>query len=184
MQNISLKYLPTLHTPAVTLRPINVDDAEQLYHLRKDPEIMRYVDRPIMETVNDAVKLINFIVDLQQRNEAAMWAITLPGNDTMIGNIGFWEVIPEHYRSEIGYMLSPAYQGKGIMSAAIKEIVSIGFKIFGFHSIAANVNPENNASIKLLKNAGFVQEAYFKENFYFNGKFLDSMIFCIVDNKG
>ncbi|MBL4677025.1 MAG: GNAT family N-acetyltransferase [Mucilaginibacter sp.] len=184
MQNISLKHLPTINTPNITLRPINTNDAEQLYLLRRSPEITRYVDRPLMESVEDAVKLINLILELQQRNEAAMWAITLPGNDDMIGNIGFWEVRPEHYRSEIGYMLSPHYQGKGIMRAAIKEIVKVGFKTLGFHSIAANVNPDNQASIKLLKNAGFVPEAYFKENYYFNGEFLDSIVFSILNNNG
>ncbi|WP_147321925.1 GNAT family N-acetyltransferase [Mucilaginibacter conchicola] len=183
MQNINLKYLPTIRTPNITLRPININDAEQLYKLRKDPKIMRYIDRPLMESIDDAGKLINLILDLQQRHEAAMWAITLPGDEDMIGNIGFWEVTPEHYRSEIGYMLSPQYQGRGIMSAAIKEITKVGFKTLGFHSIAANVNPHNQASIKLLKNAGFVQEAYFKENYYFEGKFLDSIVFSIVDNN-
>lgn len=183
MPHINLKYLPTVTTPNITLRPLQPNDAEKLYQLRKDPAIMRYIDRPMMRSAEEAVKLIDLILELQQRNEAAMWAITLPGDGEMIGNIGYWEITPEHFRSEIGYMLSPAYQGKGIMTTAIKEILKIGFKTLGFHSIAANVNPANQASIKLLQRAGFTAEAYFKENYYFDGKFLDTIVFGILDNN-
>ena len=44
----------------------------------------------------------------------------------------------------------------------------------------AYVNPANDASKLLLISLGFKQEAYFRENYYFNGKFLDTAIFCII----
>ena len=34
---------------------------------------------------------------------------------------------------------------------------------------------------KLLEKHGFVQEAYFKEDYYFQGKFLDSVILSLID---
>jgi len=48
------------------------------------------------------------------------------------------------------------------------------------HSIEANIHPANKASEAVLLKAGFVQEGYFKENFFFNGSFLDSVIFSLV----
>ena len=44
----------------------------------------------------------------------------------------------------------------------------------------ADVNPANDASQLLLLSLGFEQEAYFRENYYFNGKFLDTTILCII----
>ena len=92
-------------------------------------------------------------------------------------------MLPEHYRAEIGYMLNPAYQGKGIMSEALSIIIQYGFNNIGLHSIEANANPANQASIKLLEKIGFVREGYFKENYYFNGNFLDSAIYSLICAK-
>jgi ribosomal-protein-alanine N-acetyltransferase len=48
------------------------------------------------------------------------------------------------------------------------------------HSIEANINPDNLASANLLEKNGFKKEAHFRENFYYNGKFLDSLIYSLV----
>ncbi|HUM46715.1 MAG TPA: GNAT family protein, partial [Chitinophagales bacterium] len=86
----------------------------------------------------------------------------------------------EHFRAEIGYSLLPGYWGRGIMLESITAVIRFGFEILKLHSIEANVNPSNIPSIKLLERSGFVKEAHFKENYYFNGKFLDSAIYSLV----
>jgi ribosomal-protein-alanine N-acetyltransferase len=59
-------------------------------------------------------------------------------------------------------------------------VLKYGFEVLKLHSIEANVNPENIASIKLLEKNNFVREAYFRENYFYNGKFLDSAIYSLV----
>jgi ribosomal-protein-alanine N-acetyltransferase len=92
-------------------------------------------------------------------------------------------MIPAHYRAEIGYVLHPQHQGKGLMTEAMKAVIHYAFEVMQLHSIEANINPLNIASKQVLLKNGFVQEAYFRENFYFNGVFLDSMIFSRINNK-
>ena len=87
----------------------------------------------------------------------------------------------EHYRAEIGYLLHPDYQQKGIMDEALKAVIKYGFETMQLHSIEANVNPANAASMKLLEKNGFVKEAYFKENYFYNGQFLDSVIYSLLN---
>jgi ribosomal-protein-alanine N-acetyltransferase len=48
------------------------------------------------------------------------------------------------------------------------------------HSVEADVNPANQPSIKLLERNNFVREAYFKENYFYDGKFLDSAIYTLL----
>jgi ribosomal-protein-alanine N-acetyltransferase len=62
----------------------------------------------------------------------------------------------------------------------MKPVLDYGFNIMNLHSVEANVNPDNLASIKLLANNGFKREAYFKENYFYNGKFLDTMIYSLL----
>jgi len=47
----------------------------------------------------------------------------------------------------------------------------------------ANVNPANLASIKLLERNNFTREGYFKESFFFNGRFLDTAIYSLVTTE-
>ncbi|MFA6249417.1 MAG: GNAT family protein [Mucilaginibacter sp.] len=82
---------------------------------------------------------------------------------------------PKHHRAEIAYRLIPAYQGKG----PITEVTRYAFNEIKLHSIEANVNQANQASITLLEKTGFVREGYFKQNFYYNGKILVSAIYSI-----
>jgi ribosomal-protein-alanine N-acetyltransferase len=103
--------------------------------------------------------------------------------DEAIGTICFWHMEPNNYRAEIGYMLHPNHWRKGILSEAIEKIIDYGLNVLNLHSIAANVNPNNAASIALLEKFGFKKEAHFTENWYYNDRFLDSAIYCKVKGK-
>lgn len=174
---------PILETARLFLRQITVNDAPQVFFLRSDEEVMKYIDRTPAASLADAIDFIKLIEAAQLNNEGISWGITLKENNEMIGSIGFWRMQKEHYRSEIGYVLHPAYQRKGIMKEAILKVLEYGFTIMCLHSVEANTNVENSASQKLLESVGFVQEAYFRENYYYNGKFLDSSVYSLLAPK-
>ena len=79
-------------------------------------------------------------------------------------------------------MLLPSEWKKGYMNEAIKRVIDFGFHSMKLHSIEANINPNNIASAQLLKKYHFIKEAYFKEDYYFNGKFLDSEIYSLLNS--
>ena len=56
---------------------------------------------------------------------------------------------------EIGFWISEAYRGKGLLEEAIKLITAEYFKCTESPYILAGVNPENIASLKLLLKTGF-----------------------------
>ncbi len=109
-----------------------------------------------------------------------MWVIQTKENPELIGNIGFWRVKKEHHRAEIGYILSPKYWNAGIMTEALDAVLNYGFKTMKLHSVEATVNPNNAASIKVLEKQGFTREAYFREDYYFEGRFLDSAVYSLI----
>lgn len=180
MLQLNFKPFPELTTNRLLLRRISADDADEFFKLRSNKKIMQFIDRPLAETKQDALKLIEIITNGVLNNEAITWAISLKYDSALIGTIGFWRILKEHYRAEIGYLLAEAFQGKGIMQEAINAALSYGFKTMQLHSVEANVNPSNAASIKLLEKNGFMREAFFKENYYYNGKFLDSYVYSLL----
>ena len=181
MLEVNFTKFPILETERLLLRKMTMEDAPFLFALRTNGLVNRFTDRPKMKSLNEAEEKMKTIVSMCEKNEGVAWTIELKENRKPVGDISFWRIIKEHYRAEIGYSSLPDYWGKGLMSEAMKTIIDYGFSVLKFHSIEANVNPLNMASIKLLERMKFVREAYFRENYFFNGKFLDSAIYSLIN---
>ena len=173
---------PILTTTRLLLRKMDITDAEQLLELRSDEKVMKYIGKKPMETIEEAKDFITMINDNINNNSGINWAMTLkeePGK--LIGVIGLWRIIKEHYRAEIGYMLLPEFWRKGIIKEAILAVIDYGFNEMKLHSIQGNINAANVASAKTLESTGFVREAFFKEDFFNEGKFEDTAIYSILN---
>jgi ribosomal-protein-alanine N-acetyltransferase len=73
-------------------------------------------------------------------------------------------------------MLLPQYWRLGFATEVLMALLQLGFETIGFHRIEADINPANEASIRLCKKLGFIQEAHLRQNFYFEGRFIDTVI--------
>jgi len=180
MLELKLDKFPVLETKRLILRQIQYYDVESMHRMRTDPAIMEYMDTEIPTAINETENKLKQEIESFSKGESLYWAIALKSTNKIIGGAGYWRMIKEHYRAEIGYQLLPEFWRKGYTLEALKTIIQFGFEKMGLHSIEGNVNPKNVPSIKLLEKLGFKQEAYFKENFYYNGKFLDSAIFSLI----
>ena len=181
MLNINFTPFPNLETEYLYLRRVVEKDVNEIFALRSNKETMKYIPKPLVKTKEDARAHIAMIDEKIENNEGINWAISLKNEPKLIGLIGHYRIKPEHFRAEIGYMLLPEYHGKGIITEAIKETVKYGFEIMKLHSIEAVIDPENLASEKVLLKSGFIKEAHFKEKEYYEGRFLDSVIYSILN---
>jgi ribosomal-protein-alanine N-acetyltransferase len=177
---MNFQTFPVLKTERLTLRNFRRKDIENIYKIRTCKDVMKYMDAHKMESLEEAERFLNYTLKTHREGQAINWIITLKGSDDMIGYVGFWRVDKSHYRSEIGYALNKKFWNMGIMSEAIKESLKYGFENMGLNSIEANVNPINTASLKLLEKCGFKKEGYFRENYYFDGKFIDTVTFSMI----
>ena len=110
-----------------------------------------------------------------------MWAISIKPEEKLVGTICLWHIVKENHRAEIGYIIHHDHQGKGLMHEAVEKVIEYGFHAMKLHSIEANVDPANSASIKLLERNNFVREGYFKENLRYDGKYFDSAIYSLLN---
>lgn len=172
---------PEIRTQRLLLRKLEKSDAPEILSMRSDESAMKYIGKERLQTLEEAEAWIGVIQELLDTTEGITWAITfLDKPTTVIGTIGLWRMIKQHYRAEIGYMLHPAYWNKGITKEAIQAIIRYGFDVIRLHSIEAHINPDNIASATLLEKTGFTREGYFKENFYFRGHFGDSAVYSLL----
>ena len=181
--NLTLHFdpFPVLYSKRLVYRELTDADASEIYFLRSDPSVMKYIDRPVEESVESTLVHLAKIKADCANGTSICWGIAAKDNPSLvIGYIGIWRMQPEHFRTEIGYVLHPHHWRKGLISEALNKISSFALHELGFHSLEANINPENIASAAVLEKAGYLREAYFKENFFFGGKFLDSAVYSLV----
>lgn len=179
---LNLQFLPleTIRTENLILRRVLKTDAEEILFLRSDPRVMRHIAKKKAHSIEDALKFIQVIDDLLEKNEGVTWGITLAGgNDKIIGTTGLWRIVKDHHRAEIGYALHPDHWNKGINTEAMKAVLEYGFKTIKLHTIEANLDPDNIGSRRTLEKSGFVKEGHLKENYFFEGKYTDTLIYSI-----
>jgi ribosomal-protein-alanine N-acetyltransferase len=183
MLPINFEPFPNLVTEKLSLRQLTPEDVNELFKLRSDEKVNRFLTRNPSRTIEDAGAFINKINRGIRNNESMYWAITLKSDNRMIGTICLWNIQPENYRAEIGYELNPDFWGKGIMKEAIAKVIHYGFDIMKLHSLEADLDPGNFQSIMLLEKNGFIKEGHFRESTYFNGKFLDRAVYSLLNKK-
>ena len=177
MLTINFSPFPILETERLILRRVLPSDVKEMFVLRSNPETMKYIPRPLVTNYDEALAHIKMMEDKIETNEGINWAITIKGDDKMLGVIGHYRIKPEHYRAEVGYMILPEYHGKGITTEAVQCVVDYGFNTMQLHSIEGVIDPENEASQRVLQKCGFVKEAHFKENEFYDGKFIDAVVY-------
>lgn len=183
MLQFNLTPFPILETENLILRQISLDDDREVFELRSNPETMKFIPRPLAETLEDAQKFIADCNSSIEKNDFINWAISKKEDNKLIGMVGFFRMQPENFRGEVGYILNPNFHGKGIMKEAIDKALKYGFEILNFHSIEAVIDPRNSASERILQKTGFSKEAHFKENFFYNDEFLDTVIYSLLKSN-
>ena len=175
---------PELKTSRLLLRRLGKNDANEIFFLRSNADVLRYLGKEPAATIQDAEKFIGQINKNIDDNESILWGIALLDDPSIIiGTICLWNIRTEHYRAEIGYVLHPDHWRKGIMKEAINCVVDYGFNVLKLHSIEALLSAGNVGSSATLESTGFVKEAHLKESFYFKGEFDDTLIYSILSKK-
>ena len=171
---------PILETERLILRRVENIDVNEVFSMRSNAETMKYIPRPLVTNNEEALAHIALLDSGLKKNEAINWAITFKGENKLLGIIGFYRTKFEDYRSEIGYMLISENHGKGIATEAVERALDYGFNEMNLHSIEAIIDPRNEESERVLLKNGFVKEGHIKENTFFNGEFLDSVIYSKI----
>lgn len=165
MSNINFTPFLNLTTERLTLRKLSINDQQDIFALRSDPEINKYLDRQPSKTVEDVINFINKITDNIKNNNSIYWVITLTKTETFVGTICLFNFSNEKNSCEIGYELMTSFQGQGIMKEAIELVIDYVFQTLKFQNIVAFTHRNNQRSTKLLTKCNFIKlEEPDKEN--------------------
>lgn len=180
INEIHFSTFPTLESERLRFRAFTLSDAEHIQYIRNHDDVMLYMDSNRHVTLEDSEKFIANNLESYQRKAGLFWVIEEKESKDFIGDFSYWNIDKKNARGEIGYTLKPEFWGKGFMKETMITLLGFGFKELHLHSIEANINPKNDNSRKALVKMGFQKEAYFRENYFYNGEFLDSEIYSLL----
>ncbi|MBC9798259.1 GNAT family N-acetyltransferase [Sinomicrobium weinanense] len=144
-----------INTERLSLRKLNSADWEMIAYLRTDKEVNKFVKRPDAGSKEKALAFISKIEGGIKKGDMYYWSISENNNPGMIGSICLWNFPEGRKTAEIGYDLSPEFQGQGIMNEALKSILEFGFYNLNLESIEAYTHRDNESSKRLLERNGF-----------------------------
>ena len=171
---------PELKTERLTLRMIQLQDAEQIFEMRSNGMVNRFIPRPTMTEVESAKDLVTKTNNAFDNKQAIGWAGLLRDNNEIIGTCGYNMIDWHNMRAELGGELTTTMWGKNIAIEAVKAIIKFGLEEINLHSIEAKVSPENRGAIYILESLGFEKEAHFKDRVYFNNQFSDMAVYTLI----
>ena len=156
---------PVLTTERLTLRQLRSSDDKEIFALRSNDNVNRYLDRKPGKSIDDAKNFIHTINANIQRNKSIYWAIILNGIGKLVGTICLFNFSDDNLKAEIGYELLPDFRGKGIMREATSKVINFGIQHIGLNSIEAYTHAENQSSTRLLEKLNFKRDSAADENF-------------------
>lgn len=154
---------PEINTERLLLRRLMESDWEMISYLRSDKEVNEFIKRPSAESKEKALEFINKINSGIDNQNSLYWTITEKNSNQMIGSICLWNFSEDRKTAEVGYDLSPKFQGKGIMNESLKSILEFGFKNLNLELIEAYTHKRNVNSKKLLERNRFILDVNIKD---------------------
>lgn len=149
-------FFEDIETERLLLKNISFDDRVFILKQFSDEVVNRYLfDVEPISKLEEADEIIDSYLQPEPRAQHR-WVIVLKNNDVKIGTCGFHCWSKKGNCVEIGYDLQEEYWGKGIMTEALKAIISFGINKMGVHRINADISVDNAKSVYLAQKLGFV----------------------------
>jgi ribosomal-protein-alanine N-acetyltransferase len=144
-----------IKTERLFLRKLRNTDWKIISYLRSDKEVNLFVKRPRAESKDKAIDFITKTNNGMDDRELYYWCITQNHTDLMIGSICLWNFSKSRKTAEVGYDLSPRFQGQGIMNEAMRSVLEFGYNDLQIDLIKAYTHHGNKSSKKLLEKNSF-----------------------------
>jgi ribosomal-protein-alanine N-acetyltransferase len=171
-------------TPAVT-RLIALEDAEELAALLVENRAFMAPWEPIREpayaTVEGQVETIHAVLAEHARGGCLPHVVV--SDRRVVGRITLNGIVRGAFQScSVGYWIAQAWNGRGLATAALGEMVRIAFDELGLHRIQAETLPHNTASQRVLAHCGFERIGFAPRYLNIAGQWQDHVMYQLIRN--
>jgi RimJ/RimL family protein N-acetyltransferase len=146
---------PIIETERLLLRQLVLDDAEAVFRIHSDPEVLRYTgDTAPADVEETRQKLAERQIADYRRYGFGRWACALKATGELVGWAGL-KYLPELGEVDLGYRLGRDWWGRGLATEAARACVEYGFATLDLPRMIGLVEHAHAPSIRVLEKAGF-----------------------------
>jgi [ribosomal protein S5]-alanine N-acetyltransferase len=152
-------YKIILETDRLLLRPLFMDDLDELFTLYSDPEIRKYFPEGVLTREETREELEWHMNGHPKYPELGLWATVHKKTGKFIGRCGLlpWE-IDGKLEIEIAYLLDKSFWHQGLATEAAQGILKYGLAKLNLPRLICLIDPENIASQRVAERIGMTLE--------------------------
>ncbi len=176
-------HLPELASERLTLRKMMVADTADMYEYASRSDVTRYLT---WQPHPDRDYTREYLEYLGNRYAAGMfydWAVIYEPDCKMVGTCGFTAFHCSSDCAEVGYVLNPAYWGKGIAPEALRTVLAFGFETLGLNRIEAKFMEGNDRSRRVMEKVGMTFEGIMRESMLVKGNYVNVGVCAILASE-
>ncbi len=187
--NLPFVFTEPITTERLVLRLMTVADVDDVHAYQSRADVARYQLFEPRSREEVATKVGEFAGarTLAADGDFLQLALELPSpggaRGRVIGDSYFHLASVENSRAEIGWTLHPDVMGLGYATEAAEAVLALAFGELGLHRVYAELDPRNDASIRLCRRLGMRAEAYFVADLWFKGGWADTGAYAILDSE-
>ena len=123
-----------------------------------DPEVTRFLTWPTHSSVDVTKAILSDWIPRYEDGGYFNWAMEYKDTGKVIGNISVVRLIESIDAAEMGYCMSRAYWGQGLMPEALSAVMDHLFDVVGLNRVAACHDANNPKSGRVMEKAGMKKE--------------------------
>lgn len=169
-----------LATKRLELRPLEPDDAPQLFAIFSDHEVMRYWSSVPWPSMDFAERFIERDRHAMATGEWLRLGVVRVEGGVMLGMCTLFSFMEQCSRCELGYGFAKHAWGLGYMQESVGRLLRYGFEELDLHRVEADTDPRNTASGHGLERLGFLREGLLRERWVVAGEVSDTAFYGLV----
>jgi len=174
-----------LHTPRLILRPFKDEDIPAFSRYRSDPLVAQYQGWDAPYSLKKAAEFIAWMRAATPGKPGEWYQIAFErkADGVLIGDCVFKILEEDTSQAEIGFTLAREFQGQGYASEGVGRLLQYLFEDLDLHRVRANCDPQNTASINLMKRLGMRHEGRWIQSLWSKGAWADEDWFAILQKE-
>jgi RimJ/RimL family protein N-acetyltransferase len=164
-----------VRTERLVLRKPTVEDADDSYAYLSRSDVCEYL-------LSGPFTRGEVAAELRRRadNPPHRLSLVIEHEGTVIGDLMLALEKPGYDMAEIGWVIHPAYAGRGLATEAARALIDLAFSHYGVHRVRAELDARNLRSAALAARLGMRQEALFQQDFWAKGEWTDTPHYAVL----
>lgn len=165
----------------IYLRPMTAEDTDNIVAWRNSDAVRTNFIYQKLFTRQSHEQWIETMVNT---GKVVQMIICLCENDAPVGSVYIRDIDTTHSKGEYGIFIGEdSARGRGIGTATAKLMIRYAFEELKLHRLFLRVFADNKQAMGSYEKAGFVKEAYLKDDVCIDGVYRDIVLMAIINKK-